>query len=136
MRESVPTARYSPVCNVLRQWKTSLILTYRVYRLYDMYLGAQPWSTNQYIFNALARSCFLAKLAHRTTSATPAVVEHGGQFKCHDQTTSIYEGDSQDRLAYLAVGLLIYIKVLKINYIHLPFGLNNEYKPYLRNIGH
>ena len=37
MRESVPTARYSPVCNVLRQWKTSLILTYRVYRLYDTY---------------------------------------------------------------------------------------------------
>ena len=35
MRESVPTARYSPVCNVLHQWKTSLILTYRVYRLYD-----------------------------------------------------------------------------------------------------
>ena len=35
MRESVPAARYSPVCNVLRQWKTSLILTYRVYRLYD-----------------------------------------------------------------------------------------------------
>ena len=28
MRESVPTARYSPVCNVLLQWKTSLILTY------------------------------------------------------------------------------------------------------------
>ena len=36
MRESVPTARYSPVCNVLRQWKTSLILTFRVYRLYDI----------------------------------------------------------------------------------------------------
>ena len=36
MRESVPTARYSPVCNVLRQWKTSLILTYRVYRLYGI----------------------------------------------------------------------------------------------------
>ena len=35
MRESVPIARYSPVCNVLRQWKTLLILTYRVYRLYD-----------------------------------------------------------------------------------------------------
>ena len=29
MRESVPTARYSPVCNVLRQWKTSLILTFK-----------------------------------------------------------------------------------------------------------
>ena len=39
MRESVPAARYSPVCNVLRQWKTSLILTYRVYRLYDIAVG-------------------------------------------------------------------------------------------------
>ena len=36
MRKSVPTPRYSPVCNVLRQWKTSLILTYRVYLLYDI----------------------------------------------------------------------------------------------------
>ena len=36
MRDSLPSARYSPVCNVLRQWKTSLILTYRVYRLYDI----------------------------------------------------------------------------------------------------
>ena len=35
MRDSLPSARYSPICNVLRQWKTSLILTYRVYRLYD-----------------------------------------------------------------------------------------------------
>ena len=31
----IPSARYSPVCNVLCQWKTSLIPTYRVYRLYD-----------------------------------------------------------------------------------------------------
>ena len=36
MRDGVPSARYSPVCNVLRQWKTSLIPTYRVYRLYDI----------------------------------------------------------------------------------------------------
>ena len=37
MRDSVPSPRYSPVCNVLRQWKTSLIpiATYRVCRLYD-----------------------------------------------------------------------------------------------------
>ena len=34
--DSVPSSRYSPVCNVLRQWKTSLIPTYRVYRLYDI----------------------------------------------------------------------------------------------------
>ena len=35
MRENVPSARYSPVCNVLRQWRIWLIRTYRVYRLYD-----------------------------------------------------------------------------------------------------
>ena len=35
MRDSVPSARYSSVCNVLRQWSISLIPTYRIYRLYD-----------------------------------------------------------------------------------------------------
>ena len=31
MRDSVPSARYSSVCNVLRQWRIWLIPTYRVY---------------------------------------------------------------------------------------------------------
>ena len=35
MRDSVPSTRYSSVCNVLRLWNISLIPTYRVYRLYD-----------------------------------------------------------------------------------------------------
>ena len=35
MRDSVPSASYSSVCNVLRQWNILLIPTYRVYRLYD-----------------------------------------------------------------------------------------------------
>ena len=57
MRESVPTARYSPVCNVLRQWKTSLILTYRVYRLYDKRLIERlHLNTRAYISRA-SRSC-------------------------------------------------------------------------------
>ena len=34
MRDSVPSASYSSVCNVLRQWNIPLIPTYRVYRLY------------------------------------------------------------------------------------------------------
>ena len=38
MRDSVPSARYSSVCNVLCQWNISLIPTYRVYRLYDIYI--------------------------------------------------------------------------------------------------
>ena len=37
MRDSLPSARFPPICNVLRQWKTSLIPIYRVYRLYDKY---------------------------------------------------------------------------------------------------
>ena len=37
MRDSVPSARYSSICNVLRQWRSiSLIPTYRIYRLYDI----------------------------------------------------------------------------------------------------
>ena len=35
MCDSVPSPRYSPVSNVLRQWRISLIPTYRVYLLYD-----------------------------------------------------------------------------------------------------
>ena len=35
MRGSVPRARYSSVCNELRQWRIWLIPTYRVYLLYD-----------------------------------------------------------------------------------------------------
>ena len=37
MRDSVPSARYSSVCNVLLQWSISLIPTYRV-RVYGHYL--------------------------------------------------------------------------------------------------
>ena len=36
MRDSVPSASYSSVCNVLRQCNIRLIPTYRVYRLYDI----------------------------------------------------------------------------------------------------
>ena len=38
MRDGVPSASYSSVCNVLRQWSISLIPTYRIYRLYDRVL--------------------------------------------------------------------------------------------------
>ena len=36
MCDSGPSARYSPVCNVLCLWRIWLIPTYRVYRLYRM----------------------------------------------------------------------------------------------------
>ena len=38
MRVSVPSTRYSSVCNVLLQWSISLIPTYRVYQFYDIIL--------------------------------------------------------------------------------------------------
>ena len=37
MRDGIPSASYSSVCNVLRQWNIPLIPTYGVYRLYDIY---------------------------------------------------------------------------------------------------
>ena len=43
MRDSVPSVRYSSVCNVLRQWSISLIPTYRVYRLYDRWVYIYMW---------------------------------------------------------------------------------------------
>ena len=36
MRGSVPSAKYSSVCNVLRLWRIWLIPTYRVYLFYDI----------------------------------------------------------------------------------------------------
>ena len=41
MVDSVPSARYSPVCNELRQWKTLFSPSYSVYRLYDIYYHTQ-----------------------------------------------------------------------------------------------
>ena len=38
MRDSVPSARYSRICIVLRLCSFSLIPTYGVYRLYDIYI--------------------------------------------------------------------------------------------------
>ena len=55
MRDSLPSARYSPVCNVLRQWKTSLIPNNRVYRLYD------------YLLVYFGKTLILANLAIRST---------------------------------------------------------------------
>ena len=61
MCDSVPSTRYSSVCNVLRQWNISLIPTYRVYRLYDIYSIESVYSISrdeqdapltQYITNA------------------------------------------------------------------------------------
>ena len=48
MRDSVPNARYSSVCNVLRQWSISLIPTYRVGRLYDKQNKFQDYELKNY----------------------------------------------------------------------------------------
>ena len=48
MRDSVPSASYSSVCNVLRQWNIPLIPTYRVYRLYD-YVSSSPCGVSMYV---------------------------------------------------------------------------------------
>ena len=54
MSDSVPSARYSSVCNVLRQWSIQLIPTYRVYRLYDNIKSppSLPESSHQRVWDA------------------------------------------------------------------------------------
>ena len=54
MRDSVPSARYSPVCNVLRLWRISLIPTYRVYRLYDIFIGLSATNISQLTESSLS----------------------------------------------------------------------------------
>ena len=69
MRDSVPSTRYSPICNVLRQWKTSVIPTYRVGRLYDKTFLAITLSLKcLYIFRGLdARGSKNYEQAHTHT---------------------------------------------------------------------
>ena len=57
MHDSVPSARYSPVCNVLCLWIIWLIPTYRVYPLYDSTL-----MLSQYVNDAITlNDVFLEK---------------------------------------------------------------------------
>ena len=84
MRESVPTARYSPVCNVLRQWKTSLILTYRVYRLYDIYVCMDIESeTYNTVFPRIdrARTIYFSALIGARTNRGRGLIE-GAVYYC------------------------------------------------------
>ena len=83
MRESVPTARYSPVCNVLRQWKTSLILTYRVYRLYDTSMRRVMFLLACSIYNNNWEDHFFANLGSSQSFSDSLVQEDPddeGQF--------------------------------------------------------
>ena len=56
-RDSVPSARYSSVCNVLRQWRIWLIPTYRVYRLYDNVMFANNYIENTEMSLDLSHLC-------------------------------------------------------------------------------
>ena len=56
MRDSVPSAGYSSVCNVLRLWRISLIPTYRVHRLYDTALYIDSRKPDHLIREAFAYS--------------------------------------------------------------------------------
>ena len=62
MRDSVPSASYSSVCNVLRQWNISLIPTYRVYRLYDYFAGILTFDISADLHKAQNYSTVLVKI--------------------------------------------------------------------------
>ena len=70
MRDSVPSPRYSTICNVLRQWKTSLIPTYKVSDYDIIYIHVYLYIIYIYIYqnsNIYQNSCNrLAWLAKNT----------------------------------------------------------------------
>ena len=61
MRDSVPSASYSSVCNVLRQWNIPLIPTYRVYRLYDI---NRNFILNVFILTTVNCNTIISKNSH------------------------------------------------------------------------
>ena len=58
MQDSVPSTRYSSICNVLRQWRIWLIPTYRVYRLYDMFSNREFLSLLHIFFKVSQKYVF------------------------------------------------------------------------------
>ena len=87
MHDSVPSPRYSAICNVLRQWKTSLIRTYRVYRLYDITQGYNNYQRKgrNITFQLIMTLCMLSTVicSHGTNVIEPrrtvpcSTVRHG-----------------------------------------------------------
>ena len=77
MRVSVPSTRYSSVCNVLCLWRISLIPTYRVYRLYDtsatlaIAFAEQDWEPT-------ARRYALSQATHSFTGLDSGIVQLEG----------------------------------------------------------
>ena len=76
-RDSVPSARYSSVCNVLRQWRIWFIPTYRVYRLYDISLTVVSLfcitHSRQYVlYHSLSSVCSVSLTVVSITHSHPS----------------------------------------------------------------
>ena len=63
MRDSVPGASYSSVCNVLRQWSISLIPTYNIEST-DSMIEVRPCDVSQYSVESEYIPILLASQIH------------------------------------------------------------------------
>ena len=87
MRDSVPSARYCPICYVLRLWGIWLIPTYRVYRLYETdslanlgrggHRGHMPPPLSQELFSSALSLALLRMRARRSARAAPRMCVGG-----------------------------------------------------------
>ena len=65
MRDSVPSARYSSVCNVLSKWSILLIPIYRVYRYIDFLILLIPTPLVSVIFcSSIPTFCSFLKMSY------------------------------------------------------------------------
>ena len=126
MRDSLPSARYSPVCNVLRQWKTSLILTYRVYRLYNNFIVMR-----NYYINVVQFLYYTANIQFNRTSYTVLENTHSVSNICLQLsspsnsdtsfTLSTEETSPPTARGSLSIAGNVFI-LLSVIYIYIPYS--------------
>ena len=111
MRDSLPSARYSPICNVLHQWKTSLIPIYRVYRLYDIsYITILRWRIIYKLHYNMHNYCWAKKYCMSVVQMLCAV--------------SLFEAEPNE---HVRIWLLVVYFIFLQLYIIKTFPVNSTY---------
>ena len=112
LRDSVPSTRYSSVCNVLRLLRISLILpTYRVYQFYDIRGGAGPGNTlasSLFIYSWQLFQCELLSHQHQQVEEVDLMARVSFlKFPlCTDRTSYLLRYEAQSQLLRDAVAEL------------------------------
>ena len=126
MRDSLPSARYSPVCNVLRQWKTSLILTYRVYRLDNNFIVMRNYYINVVQFLYYTANIQFSRISYTVLENTHSVSNICLQLSSPSKSDTSFTLSTEETSPPTARGSLsiagnVFI-LLSVIYIYIPYS--------------